>query len=248
MPTELGRVSLESLPARRGWVLRFLAGRYQGGAVVLVPGGELTIGRVPEVDLSLPDELTSRRHARIAWEGEVPVVEDLGSTNGTFVNGERVKRRRLQDGDRILIGGNILRLASELQPSPGDATTMPGLERSTETPVPRRQSAMQGQLEEVGLPDVLQLIGTSKKTGHLAIRSGDRRGAVHLDGGRITHCLLEGRPELSHEEVMVELLQWVTGSFELRPSAQPPPPGAPLDLPVEAVLMDAMRRLDEARR
>jgi len=245
---EVGRVELETLPARRGWVLRFLAGRYQGGSVALVRGAELSIGRIPDVDLSLPDELTSRRHARITWEGEAPVLEDLGSTNGTFVNGERVKRRRLQDGDRLLIGGNILRLAGELHADPGDAVTMPGLEKATETPVPRRQSAMQGQLEEVGLPDVLQLIGTSKKTGLLAIRSGEKRGSVHLDGGRITHCLLEGRPELSAGDAMVELLQWATGSFELRPAASPPPPGPAVDLPVEAMLIEALRRLDEARR
>lgn len=235
------------VPGPRCWVLRFLAGRYQGGSVPLEPGRELSIGRVPDADLSLPDELTSRHHARIAWEGDAPAVEDLGSTNGTFVNGERVKRRKLQDGDRLLIGGNILRLATEL-PAVGDAVTMPGLEKGTETPQPRRLSAMQGQLEEVGLPDVLQLIGTSRKTGVLAIRSGERRGAVHLDGGRITHCLLEGHQELSHEDAIVEILQWATGSFELRPPAQPPPPGAVLDLPVEAVLMEAMRRLDELRR
>jgi len=245
---EVGRVHLESVPGRRSWVLRFLAGRYQGGTVPLEPGRALSIGRIPDVDLSLPDELTSRRHARIAWEGETPVVEDLGSTNGTFVNGERVKRRALAEGDRILIGGNILKLATEMQAVPGDAVTMPGLEKATETPVPRRQSAMQGQLEEVGLPDVLQLIGTSRKTGQLAIRSGERRGAVHLDAGRVTHCLLDGRPELSHADAMVELLQWTSGSFELRPSASPPPPGAPLDQPVEAVLMEAMRRLDELMR
>jgi len=50
----------------------------------------------------------SRRHARIAWTGTGYIVEDLGSTNGTFVNGERVSGpRMLQSGDRLQLGDQV---------------------------------------------------------------------------------------------------------------------------------------------
>ncbi len=233
---------------RTAWALRFLAGRYRGGTVPLEHGRELLIGRLREAGLVLAEELTSRRHAHILWEGGAPVVEDLGSTNGTFVNGERVKRRRLAVGDRLLIGGNILKLVHELRPAPGEADTMPGLERLSETPAPRRQSAMQGRLEEVGLPDVLQLCGTTRKTGVLELRRGAVRAVVHLGAGKVTRALVEGREGLSPADVFLELLQWPDGSFELGPPPAHPPPGTAVDEPVEGLLMEALRRLDEIRR
>lgn len=245
---QVGRVRPKTARGQRAWGLRFLTGRYQGGTVPLEVGRELTIGRLPEAGLSLPEELTSRRHARITWEEEVPVVEDLGSTNGTFVNGERVKRRPLAEGDRLLVGSNILKLVTEVRPAPLDADTMPGLERAATTPAPKRASAMQGRLEEVGLPDVLQLIGTSRKTGVLRVVSARGRGAVHLDAGRVTHCLVEGKPGLPVEDAIVELLQWTEGSFELGPAPAQPPPGPALGETVEALLIEGLRRLDERRR
>jgi hypothetical protein len=235
-------------PPRRNLALRFLAGRYRGGTVPLTLGRELTIGRLPDADLQLPEELTSRRHARIVWDGAVPVVEDMQSTNGTFVNGERVQRRPLAEGDRLLVGGNILKLVSEARSVPIDGDTLPGLERAADTPAPRQQAAMQGRLEEVGLPDVLQLIGTSRKSGVLRIRSGDRRGAVMLDGGRVIRCRVDGRPELGPHEAIVELLQWAEGSFDLGPGIGEPMSGPAIDETVEAVLMEAMRLLDEKRK
>lgn len=64
----------------------------------------LTIGRSEECDVSLPDRQVSRYHARIAWQGEGYLVEDLGSKNGTHVNGQEVSEPTpLQDGDEIQI-------------------------------------------------------------------------------------------------------------------------------------------------
>jgi hypothetical protein len=245
---EVGRVRVKPTRGQRAWALRFLAGRYQGGTVPLEVGRELTIGRLPEAGLSLPEELTSRRHARIVWEEDVPVVEDLGSTNGTFVNGERVQRRPLADGDRLLVGGNILKLITEVRPAALDADTMPGLERTAETPAPRRATAMQGRLEEVGLADVLQLFGTSRKTGVLRLTSGRQRGAVFLDGGRISQVVVEGKPELSVEDAIAELLQWSDGAFELGPPSAEPPPGPAGGETVEALLIEGLRRIDEKKR
>ncbi len=243
-----GRVRVATAKGQRSWALRILTGRYQGGMVPLQEGREFTIGRLPESGLSLPEELTSRRHARIAWEQGGPVVEDLGSTNGTFVNGERVKRRPLVEGDRLLVGSNILKLVTEVQPAPIDADTKPGLERAAVTPAPRRATAMQGRLEEVGLPDVLQLIGTSRKSGVLKVSRGGQRGSVVLDQGRVTHCFVEGSPGLPAEDAFIELLLWTEGAFELGPPPSKAPPGPSLDRPVEALLIDGLRRLDEKRR
>jgi diguanylate cyclase (GGDEF)-like protein len=67
------------------------------------------IGRSSRNDLFLDQESISRQHARITFDGTSYWVQDLGSTNGTFVNDERVKEKRLRDGDQVRIGRSILK-------------------------------------------------------------------------------------------------------------------------------------------
>jgi hypothetical protein len=64
----------------------------------------LVIGRLPECDVVLNDPNVSRRHAEVALEGGDVVLRDLGSTNGTKVNGSHVSIAVLTDGDEIIIG------------------------------------------------------------------------------------------------------------------------------------------------
>jgi len=68
----------------------------------------VTLGRLPESDVVLADAGASRQHARIRRGDGAFVLTDLGSTNGTLVNDERVSERALQDGDRITIGETVL--------------------------------------------------------------------------------------------------------------------------------------------
>jgi hypothetical protein len=69
-----------------------------------VTGAPMRIGRAPECELVLKDSQVSRRHARLQARGGVLVLTDLGSTNGTRVNGHRVTEVVLGIGDRIEIG------------------------------------------------------------------------------------------------------------------------------------------------
>ncbi|MEM1414528.1 MAG: GGDEF domain-containing protein [Myxococcota bacterium] len=62
------------------------------------------IGRGADVGVLLMDTEISRRHAKLSVDGDAIAVEDLGSTNGTFVNGEPITRRELRDGDKIQVG------------------------------------------------------------------------------------------------------------------------------------------------
>jgi pSer/pThr/pTyr-binding forkhead associated (FHA) protein/tetratricopeptide (TPR) repeat protein len=64
-----------------------------------------TLGRQSANDIPLREDLASRQHARIIPSGRSFIIEDLRSANGTFVNGQKIQRRLLSDGDRIRIGG-----------------------------------------------------------------------------------------------------------------------------------------------
>jgi hypothetical protein len=70
----------------------------------------LVIGRLPECAVVLGDTNVSRRHAQVAIEAGEVVVSDLGSTNGTFVNGRRVTRAGLRAGDEVMVGTTRLRV------------------------------------------------------------------------------------------------------------------------------------------
>ena len=74
---------------------------------------KLVIGRGPSVDIALDDSETSSQHAAIEFTGEHFRICDLGSTNGTFVNGKRVHAEDLASGDRIEIGRQLLQLRLE---------------------------------------------------------------------------------------------------------------------------------------
>jgi pSer/pThr/pTyr-binding forkhead associated (FHA) protein len=70
----------------------------------IIPGNVKTLGRAPRADFIVDAALVSRLHCRLAaGAGEIEAV-DLESTNGTYVNGERVARGTLKHGDKLRIG------------------------------------------------------------------------------------------------------------------------------------------------
>ncbi len=75
---------------------------------VALEGTELLIGRAADAGLRLTDSGVSRRHAALRRHPDGWWLEDLGSTNGTLVNGAEVTRVRLDDGDRIELGASVL--------------------------------------------------------------------------------------------------------------------------------------------
>jgi len=93
--------------------MTLLSGPRSGTGFWPLDSAELTIGRGENAGITLADPGISRMHARIVREGDDFVVEDLGSTNGTEVNGQLVKRRRLADGDRVRLGSSTLQFRRE---------------------------------------------------------------------------------------------------------------------------------------
>ena len=90
--------------------LRIESGPSAGEVVEVSRPTPLIAGRAPECDLSIPDDGLSRRHLEIAWDGSVCRVTDLGSTNGTFMNGRAITEATLRDGDCVEAGATVWRI------------------------------------------------------------------------------------------------------------------------------------------
>ena len=94
------------LGARPEIRLRFLEGPWKGKEIK-VGGEQILVGRGKSCQVKIPDRYISRRHAVLQYKEGRWSIEDQESTGGTFVNGARVNRARLQPGDRVHIGKTI---------------------------------------------------------------------------------------------------------------------------------------------
>jgi len=92
------------------------------GSYLEFPEGEYVVGRGPECHIRPNSELISRQHCLLRVRGTVLVVRDLGSTNGTLVNGKRLRDEcALADGDTIQLGPLVLQVVFEDDYNEGDS-------------------------------------------------------------------------------------------------------------------------------
>jgi pSer/pThr/pTyr-binding forkhead associated (FHA) protein len=116
------------------------------GKVFTLSKSEIVIGRDINLDVVINTAEVSRRHARLYLEGGVYVVEDLGSTNGTFINHQRLTTPvTLQSGDRIMLGeaATLVYEASQLDPN---ATMISPSSGQASVPPPRPASVAPQQM------------------------------------------------------------------------------------------------------
>jgi hypothetical protein len=237
-------------PKQKQYTLKFISGKYQGGEFPIAPGRELVLGRSNELDVVLVEDMVSRKHARIAFTHEALLIEDLGSTNGTFVNGEKVKRARLKEGDRVLIGTSIARVEASDAPA-GAGESREAEARAKMQSVASRTTqvkTMSGTIDEVPLVDLLQLFATSKKSGVLAIQHEDgTSGRLYLRKGAVPFASIDELPDIPAQKAIYRMLTWSKGTFELLPHDEREF-SEELTLSTEGLLMEGMRHLDETRR
>ncbi len=87
------------------WTLNSTEALAEGLTFRLLPDSMKTMGRAPRADFIVDAALVSRLHCRFSLSEEgLLIVDDLGSTNGTFVNGQKVSHAKLAAGDRVRVG------------------------------------------------------------------------------------------------------------------------------------------------
>lgn len=250
-PTAL--VDMAKLMSFRGaepLVLTQISGPGRPRRIRLLPLEEAVFGRDDDCQVILDEDPVSRRHARILFADLKPQVLDLGSTNGTFLNGKQVHRALLKNGDRIQIGGSVFQVAlgkdgaghaplsdagikqvqTLIQKSKGDSAGPSG-----------QSSAISGDLFEIRLPSLLQVLESDRATGTLVIRHAGREGNLHIHQGMIRHATL-GRAR--GVKALYRLMVLEEGSFEFFiPGRSPEYDTVEGDL--QKHLLEAMRQKDE---
>src|SRR3984885_9267379 len=162
-------------------VLKFVQGSEQKD--IVLNRSPFTVGRKVDKDLVIADPRVSRDHAQIMKEGQEFFLVDLGSKHGTFVNGERVQRQKLERGDRLEFGA---RDSAYLLFNPGHATS----------------NTAPGVLDEIlmtMLDVTLELTGAERgyvflkdEEGKLRLRAGrNSKKEPLLDDKTISHSILE---------------------------------------------------------
>src|SRR5215203_6038755 len=108
------------------WMLQTLTGELPERTFRILPGGVRTVGRATGADFIVDAALVSRVHCRLTAlpDGQLE-VRDLESTNGTFVNGQRIEQAHLSDGDRLQVGRLELVVTRDV-PSPEDESESKG--------------------------------------------------------------------------------------------------------------------------
>jgi pSer/pThr/pTyr-binding forkhead associated (FHA) protein len=209
------------------------------------------IGRGGGNEFYLPDYHASREHAHILWNGEAYVLKDLGSSNGTLVNGEQAGEKVLVPGDEIQIGMHILRFRAE-----EDVKIAEDFERQSkdiqewQTTVgrPSTEGGLSGSITDVDVSQIVQVLESGRKTGRLYITCIGASGSLYFKNGRIVAAdytdNTAGTIE-DHDAVYVLLTQrdgifeFLNDEIEFEPRIKES---------TQALLMEALKRLDERRK
>lgn len=194
--------------------LQILLGRERGRVIPLVVGTYI-FGRGEDGDVVLQSDLVSRVHARVTATTTDLSVEDLESSNGTFLNGSRiVGENRVSVGEVLSIGDVVCRIYGN-QPSallPGAA---PGV--------------IAGNLSEIPPACVIRAIGVLKRTGFLNLTSPPLLGRISFTRGHVGEVVVDTRKTRDPIQAITSILRW-RGTFDFEANVDTEERGALLGL------------------
>ncbi len=193
----------------------------------------ISLGRHRSNDVPLVSRKVSNYHAEILNEGDGWLLRDLGSTNGLFINDEPVRERRLNQGDRIRIGGYELKVHLKARDgSQGAGKALPVGARGQLAPVVGQPAGIVGGRAKGQVPtlaDLLRLLSNKVGTGLLEIQNHrSAKGKIFADAGQVIHSELG---EVSGEKALYRLFRWSEASSRFWSIRSPPGFDTPLSFP-----------------
>jgi len=211
--------------------------------LTLDPEQPVIIGRQAQCDLSLQDNDVSRAHAEVSFENGQYILRDLGSTNGTFLNGKEITTPSpLSPGDRIEVGPRevtFCELTAEAVDAPvsADAAATIIAER-----MPSSES-FAGDLSQIPPFAVLQVLEMGSKSGVLEIEGDEIRCRIWMHEGVPIHA--ESNTQTGFDAA-ISIVNIDRGRFRFEPQNVIVEPT--IACSVTELLMEACRLLDEQER
>ena len=213
------------------------------------------IGRHESNDLQLGSRTVSNYHAEILSENDAIVLRDLGSTNGTFVNDERIRTRNLEVGDRVRIGSHVMVVRLEAPINKRQAMFRLDRNASSFTPGTSGQiiSIRAGSDDAVktlrargphdlSLADLLKLLSTHARTIVVSLTRTDEQARIWVKKDRIVHAEYG---TAKGEKALYRLFGWREARYELLPLAEADRVPVSIELPVDTLILEGMKHAGE---
>jgi pSer/pThr/pTyr-binding forkhead associated (FHA) protein len=244
-----------SLQSGKPLRLRQVAGPGEGRSFRVLPLQEAVIGRDETAAIRLDERSVSRQHAKIDYRRTFPEVVDLSSANGTFVNGKKVDKALLGDGDTLQVGEGKFEIDFDTEENESSSAShrtvspeeLKRIERALDSSwrmLPKlfgRRAAFTGEVSEIGLMSLLQTLGANRSTGTLLIRLPSSEGSIDFEDGGLVHATLS---EASGPKALYRLVALQEGQFSFYTPSRKPEVKT-LDGGLDRHLLEAARQLDE---
>lgn len=215
----------------------------------------IALGRHDANDLQLVSRTVSNFHAEVIHDEGRLVLRDLESTNGTFVNDQRVDEIELKPGDRIRLGNHVLTVHLEqgngnqeeffrFQRHPdyfdvGVRGNIISLRAGTQKAV---QTLRAVDPHDLSLPDLLKILTTGSRSLTLALSKGPEGGHVYIRKDKIVHAKYG---MAGGEKALYRFFGWQKAVYEIQGFPASPAVPRTIALPTDTLIVEGMRQIEE---
>ncbi len=213
------------------------------------------IGRHEANDLVLRSRTVSNYHTEILKEGDQLVLRDLGSTNGTYVNGKTVKQGTVKVGDRIRVGNHILTVHLKALENreegffrfrrnpdsfgPGTSGNIISARAGPEDPLKTLQST---EPHDLSLPDLLKILSSNAHSLTVHIQRESEEARIFVQKDRIVHAEFD---RSSGEKALYRLFGWQRATYELKPLTAGLSVPRTIALPTDTLIVEGTKHATE---
>jgi predicted component of type VI protein secretion system len=239
--------------AAKGQIL-LLATESQAYAFDLSETFRIAIGRHESNDIQLHSRNVSNHHAEILNEAGGVHLHDLRSTNGTFLNDEKVRQRELRSGDKIRIGSHVLTVNLKERKVAWEGASRLYSDGAFEIGtkgklVPVRASAEQarkthpsGSPSDLALADLLKILTSIDRLTLLEVRDGAHEARIILDKGGVLHAECA---RAKGEKALYRVFRWESASYELKAVPSDSNSARTIALPTDTLISEGVQQAEE---
>lgn len=214
----------------------------------------VAIGRHESNDLQLDSRTVSKHHAEVLNENGKLAVRDLGSTNGTFLNDERIRERSVKSGDRIRIGSHVLTLHLEAPLSPQEGLYRIQLDPESFGPGTSgnivslkadskdvNKTLHARTAHDLSFADLLKILSRGNHSVLVSLRSERGEARVWLQNGSIVRAEYGSA---RGEKALYRIFSWGNAVYEVKSFPDGPSPRS-ITLPADMLIVEGMKHATE---